>query len=190
MEADHQKVSKTELVWELIIIFAAVISIAFLIVEYGFGEHVSEAVLEEIEEIDMWLLGLFVLDVGGRHVFSKGDKLSLAYNVSFVKHNWLDILAISPFLRFLRVFRFARLFRLTKVAKVSEIAKVSKITKAGKVAKVGETAKLANIAGSAGGLEAAKALEAGDIVKKTEKTVTGVSHGKHVKHEVDYRKKK
>lgn len=96
-------VERHEVAWELAMAALALIWVAlgFLLDEVGPGAR------PELELFELALTVVFVVEFGGR-LFAAHDR------VQYLRHHWVDALALAPPIRALRVLRLLRLLRLVR----------------------------------------------------------------------------
>ncbi|MBD3387500.1 MAG: hypothetical protein GF416_00605 [Candidatus Altiarchaeales archaeon] len=110
--------------WEILIVFAALVSVVSLLVEFTI--HLDEEIEHALHLIDYVALSLFGVDILLKYRIYRHHSRD---RLQFLKANWLDILAVIPLFRIFRMSRFARLSRLVKMRKSARaLSRVEEVT--------------------------------------------------------------
>ncbi|MFH1402744.1 MAG: ion transporter [Candidatus Altiarchaeota archaeon] len=181
--------------WEAVIFIAAMASILAVVMEFTW--HLSEEFEYLLRTVDFFALCLFAIDIFWKYRIYHHHAKSIFF---FVRKCWLDIIAVIPLIRILKVGRLAQLSKAGKIVKVtkgSEVFKASRAIEAsGKAAEVGSKAVESvgkvekGIVGLAHSHQIAKITEVsgrvGDVggrvvesLEKVEKGISGLAHGSH-----------
>ena len=101
--------------WHWLVFIFALIAVLSLVVIFTFDLSENEKVF--FERLDIIILFVFALDLFNEFKNFKGSKKS------FPREHWLDIVAVIPLFRFLRISRIARIEELVKIERIIDLEK-------------------------------------------------------------------
>lgn len=98
--------------WE---IFMVILAVIFVVIGFLPDFHdFSDSELGLLDIIDWGITGFFALEFIVRITAAPSQK-------GYLREHWLDLIAITPVVRWLRVFRIMRILRLLRVARVIRV---------------------------------------------------------------------
>lgn len=101
--------------WDWVVFLAALLVATSLVIDLTYEMAESEKLL--MEEVDLIVLAVFAVDLVKEYRNFKGSGLR------FTREHWLDIVAIMPFFRIVRIAKFARVEELAKLEEIVEVRK-------------------------------------------------------------------
>ena len=114
-------VSDREAVYETVIIGLTLLVLLFSALDFFLATSVGYTSFVEI--FDLFVCGIFALDLARRYKKTKG-RISMS---TFVKRNGIEIFAIIPLDVAFRAFRLVRLFRFAKLGRLSKIGRAGNL---------------------------------------------------------------
>ena len=119
MDERGHTITTHQLLWDLLVFAAAVVSVASVTLEVLFDWSESELIILYL--IDVAALTIFIIDLWILWSHYNGPLRS------FLFRNWVDVLACIPLFRLLRLARFSRLLKLSRLRRLLKLRRVGEV---------------------------------------------------------------